>query len=107
MAELMPLEHRQYAHCESGVVTALLRSHGLDLSEPMVFGITGGLTFAYLPFIKITNMPIVSYRMFPGAIIKGAARNLGVRFETRRYSDKGRALAELGGLVDGGQCVGL
>ena len=107
MAELAPLEHRQYAHCESGVVTALRGRHGLDLSEPMVFGITGGLTFAYLPFIKITNMPVVSYRMFPGAIIKGAAKNLGVRFETRRYSDKDRALAELGGLVDGGQCVGL
>lgn len=107
MAELMPFEHRQYAHCESGVVTALLKRHGLDLSEPVVFGIAGGLTFAYLPFIRITNMPVVSYRMFPGAIIKGAARNLGARFETRRYSDKGRALTELSELVDGGQCVGL
>jgi hypothetical protein len=107
MAELLPLEHRQYAHCESGVVSALLRRHGLDLSEPMVFGITGGLTFAYLPFIKITNMPVISYRMFPGSIIKGASKNLDVRFETRRYSDKGRALAELSDLVDGGECVGL
>ncbi|MBE0555920.1 MAG: BtrH N-terminal domain-containing protein, partial [Proteobacteria bacterium] len=94
-------------HCESGVVTALLRGLGLDLSEPMVFGIAGGLTFAYLPFIKITNMPVVSYRMFPGAIIKGVAKNLGVRFEKRRYSDKGKALAELGDLVDSGHCVGL
>ncbi len=107
MAKLLPFEHRQYAHCESGVVTALLGRQGLNLSEPMVFGIAGGLTFAYLPFIRITNMPVVSYRMFPGAIIKGAAKNLGVRFETRRYSDRGRALSELGDLVDGGRCVGL
>ena len=107
MAKLLPFEHRQYAHCESGVVTALLRRQGLDLSEPMVFGIAGGLTFAYLPFIRITNMPVVSYRMFPGAIIKGAAKNLGVRFETRRYSDRGRALTELSDLIDSGRCVGL
>jgi hypothetical protein len=107
MAELAPFDHRHYAHCESGVVTALLRRQGLDLSEPMVFGITGGLTFVYFPFIRITNMPVVSYRMFPGTIIKGAAKNLGARFETRRYSDRGRALAELGGLVDAGICVGL
>jgi len=93
MAELAPFEHRHYAHCESGVVTALLGRHGLELSEPMVFGIAGGLTFAYLPFIRVTNMPLVGYRMFPGSIIKGAAKNLGVRFETRRYSDRGRALA--------------
>lgn len=107
MAELKPLEHRQYAHCESGVVTALLRCRGLDLSEPMVFGITGGLTFAYVPFIKMTNMPIISYRMFPGSIIKGAEKSLGVRFTTQRYREKERALAELIHLVDSGEIVGL
>ncbi|MHB8771066.1 MAG: BtrH N-terminal domain-containing protein [Syntrophales bacterium] len=107
MAELAPFEHRQYAHCESGVVTALLGRRGLDISEPMVFGITGGLTFVYLPFLRITGMPLVSYRMFPGAIINGAARNLGVRFEKRRYSDRKTALSELRTLVDAGECVGL
>jgi hypothetical protein len=104
---LMPPEHRQYAHCESGVVTALLKRHGLDLSEPMVFGITGGLTFACLPLIKITNMPIISYRMFPGAIIKGAVKHLDARFRTKRYREKGEALAELVSLIDGGEMVGL
>ncbi len=107
MADLRPLEHRQYAHCESGVVTTLLKHQGLDLSEPMVFGITGGLTFAYIPFIRITNMPVISYRMFPGSIIKGARNNLAVEFKTRRYLDKGKALAELIQLVDGGKIVGL
>src|SRR3989339_608687 len=107
MARLRPLEHRQYAHCESGVVTALLRSQGLDLSEPMVFGITGGLTFAYIPFIRITNMPLIGYRMFPGSIIKGAVKNLAVEFRTRRYRDAREALDELTQLVDGGEIVGL
>jgi hypothetical protein len=107
MADLKPLEHRQYAHCESGVVTSLLRRQGLDLSEPMVFGITGGLTFAYIPLIRITNMPVISYRMFPGSIIKGAVKNLDVRFKTQRYSDKGKALAELTHLIDEGEIVGL
>ena len=107
MADPKPLEHRQYAHCESGVVTSLLRRQGLDLSEPMVFGITGGLTFAYIPLIKITNMPVISYRMFPGSIIKGAVKNLDVRFKTQRYSDKRKALTELTRLIDAGEVVGL
>ncbi len=107
MGELKPLEHRQYAHCESGVVTALLKCHGLDLSEPMVFGITGGLTFAYIPFIKMTNMPIISYRMLPGSIIKGAEKNLPIKFKTAKYREKARALTELTDLVDGGAIVGL
>mgnify|MGYP001178194644 CR=1 FL=1 len=104
---LQPSEHKQYAHCESGVVTALLKGRGLDLSEPMVFGITGGLTFACLPLIKITGMPIISYRMFPGAIIKGAVNHLDTRFRTQRYGDQGKALAELTTLVDSGEMVGL
>lgn len=107
MPERKPLEHRQYAHCESGVVTALLKCHGLDLSEPMVFGITGGLTFAYIPFIKMTNMPIISYRMLPGSIIKGAEKNLPIKFKTARYKTKENALTELMHLVDRGEIVGL
>lgn len=107
MADLRPLEHRQYAHCESGVVTALLKRQGLDLSEPMVFGITGGLTFAYIPLIRITNMPVISYRMLPGSIIKGAVKNLDVEFKTRRYRDRGDALDELTRLIDAGEIVGL
>lgn len=107
MADVQPLEHKQYAHCESGVVSALLRRQGLDLSEPMVFGIAGGLTFAYIPFIRITNMPVISYRMLPGSIIRGAAKNLAVEFKTRKYRDKGEALTELTQLVDRGEAVGL
>lgn len=101
------MEHGQFAHCESGVVTALLRCHGLDISEPMVFGIAGGLTFAFLPFIKITNMPVISYRMPPGAIIRGAAKNLGVRFMSKRYREKEKALSELTNLIDRGKIIGL
>jgi hypothetical protein len=107
MAELKPWEHKQYAHCESGVVTALLRRRGLDLSEPMVFGLAGGLTFVFIPLIKITGMPLLSYRMLPGSIIKGAVKALGVRFLTRRYREKGKALAELTDLADKGEIVGL
>jgi len=107
VAGFTPLEHRQYAHCESGVVTALLKGRGLDLSEAMVFGIAGGLAFAFFPFIKINGMPLVAYRMLPRSIIKGAIKNLAVKFETRRYGERGKALVELNELIDRGQTVGL
>ena len=100
-------EHRHFAHCESGVVTSLLRQHGLDLSEPMVFGLAGGLTFAYLPFIKINGMPLLSYRMPPKSIINGIQRRLGVRFRTKKYSDRVKAQTDLERFVADGQAVGL
>lgn len=100
-------QHRHYAHCESGVVTSLLSHAGLSLSEPMIFGLAGGLTFAYLPFIRINGMPLLAYRMFPRAIIRGVQSRLGVRFRAKTYRDPETAMAELDRLIDRGQAVGL
>jgi hypothetical protein len=104
---VIPFPHRQYAHCESGVVAALLTQYGLAISEPLVFGISGGLTFAYIPFIKITNLPIISYRMFPHAIIQGIQKRLGIRFRTRTYRDPQKAHGDLVALLSEGRVVGL
>ncbi len=73
-------DHRQTAHCESGAVSALLRHHGLPLSEPMVFGLSSALTYAYIPLLKIGGMPMLAYRMPPGRIIRGLSKRLGIRF---------------------------
>jgi hypothetical protein len=100
-------QHEHYAHCESGVVTSLLAHEGLSLSEPLVFGLAGGLAFAYLPFIKINGMPLLSYRMVPRAIIRGIQRRLGVRFFSRTYRDEAEAMAELDRFIAEGRPVGL
>lgn len=107
MDPVIPFPHRQYAHCESGVVAALLTHYGLAISEPLVFGISGGLTFAYIPFIKITNLPIISYRMFPHAIINGIQKRLGIRFRTRTYRNPQKAHGDLVARLSEGRVVGL
>jgi hypothetical protein len=100
-------KHQHYAHCESGVVTSLLSHQGLNLSEPMVFGLAGGLAFAYLPFIKINGMPLLSYRMYPRSIIGGVQRRLGVKFESKTYRNEDEAMADLERFIAAGQPVGL
>ena len=47
-------KHSQFAHCESGVISSMLTNSGLKLSEPMVFGLTSTLTFAFFPIIKVS-----------------------------------------------------
>ena len=51
MPTLQSFQHQHAAHCESGVMSNLLRQHGLPLSEAMVFGLSSALVFAYLPFV--------------------------------------------------------
>ena len=63
-------KHQHSAHCESGVMSSMLKHYGVNISEPMVFGLSGALTFAYLPFIKLGGMPLIAYRSMPKSIIK-------------------------------------
>lgn len=87
-----PFVHQHAAHCESGVAANLLRHHGMALSEPMVFGLSSALSFAYLPFIKISGMPLIAYRIPPKQIIKRLGAILGTpfRFETFRTPKQGQ-----------------
>ena len=100
-------EHRHFAHCETGAMSTLLKYKGLELSEPMVFGLSGAICFAYLPFLKMGNMPLVSYRMFPGHIVKKFPQKLGVEYFRKTYKDQDQAMAELDEFVSRRQLVGL
>lgn len=53
--------HRTGEHCASTAMRNLLAHHGLDLSEGMVFGLSGGLGFFYLK-----NDELSPTRMFHG-----------------------------------------
>lgn len=78
-------EHQQAAHCETGVVSNLFRFYGHDISEPMAFGLASGLTYAYLPFVKINGLPLMAYRMPPRAILRMLSwrvKGLKIRFKT-------------------------
>ncbi len=100
-------DHRQTAHCESGAMSALLRHNGLDISEPMVFGIANALTFAYIPLAKISGMPMIAYRMPPGRLIKGAASRLGITMQFERFRDSKQGMQTLNDHLDQGRPVGM
>ncbi len=103
----MDFQHRQASHCESGVMSNLLRHHGLPLSEPMTFGLSSALSFAYLPIIKINGLPLVAYRMPPKAIIKGLQKPLGLKMRFETFRNPAAGVARLNELLDQGQLVGL
>ena len=100
-------QHRHAAHCESGVAANLMTHHGAKLSEAMAFGLSSALSFAYLPFIKLTGFPLIAYRMPPKFILKGMGKPFQAhfRFETFRAPDAG--LRRLDELLAQGRVVGL
>ncbi len=101
-------EHKQFAHCESGVVSTLLSSYGLNISEPMAFGITSTLSFVYLPIIKINGLPLIAYRELPKNIINKISKVLGIKIKTETFKDPLIANKRLSALVnDEKKLVGL
>jgi len=102
-----PFQHRQSAHCESGVMSALATHGGLVLSEPMAFGLGSGLAFALIPFIKLSGLPLIAYRMPPGAILRGASKRLGIRMRRFTFRDSERGMSALDRALDEGRVVGL
>jgi Domain of unknown function (DUF4872)/Butirosin biosynthesis protein H, N-terminal len=99
--------HRQSAHCENGVVSNLLRFHGLEFDEPMIFGIGSGLFFSYLPFVRLNGIPVASYRIWPGHIFKRFSNRIGVQIERKKFSTPKAAMDELDRMLDKGQPVGM
>jgi len=79
--------HHQSAHCENGVASNLLKHHGINISEPMVFGIGSGLFFFYLPLLKVNHAPAISYRPMPGSIFNKAAKRLGIKVKRVKFSN--------------------
>ena len=93
------IEHRPAAHCENGAISSILRHYGFDLSEPMIFGLASGLFFTHIPFVKMSGMPVTSFRTVPGVLFKRITKMLGIKTCTRRYLNKEHAMRQLDSLL--------
>ena len=100
-------KHSQFAHCESGVISSMLTNSGLKLIEPMVFGLTSTLTFAFFPIIKVNNMPLIAYRAIPKNIINSIEKVLGVKIFKKSFKNMLEANIELDLAIEDGKIVGL
>lgn len=92
-------EHKMAAHCETGTVTGMLNHSGMDITEPMVFGISGGIFFAYLETPKLP-FPMFVTRSKPGSIRKKIGKRLNVSFKASKDRSFTKAQQNLDTLID-------
>jgi len=99
-------QHRMAAHCESGAVTSLLGHAGLRLSEPMVFGVAGGIFFGYF---STSMLPFPSFvlRNKPGTIWDNGGARLGASFRSASFKDPDQAEQALDALLARGLPVAV
>ena len=95
----IPFNHKMGAHCESGTVTSLLNHAGLEITVPMVFGISSGIFFGYFHKHKSFTFPTFIVRNRPGAIRKNISKALSVKFTTHSFKDEDAGMQQLDQLI--------
>ncbi|MFA5573437.1 MAG: BtrH N-terminal domain-containing protein [Brumimicrobium sp.] len=103
----LDFEHRQSAHCENGVAANIFQYNGINIDEPLVFGIGAGLFFIYIPFLKVNQGPAVSYRPMPGWIFSRASRRLGIDIKREHFRSIDKSFEALDRNLDKGIASGL
>jgi hypothetical protein len=99
--------HRTAAHCESGATSSLLFHYGIEVSEPLAFGMGSGIFFGYFPFMKLMDMPLIAFRSSPGRILKNTTTRLGVGLEISTFNEPEKGMDALDRTIDRGVPVGI
>ncbi len=107
MDQPIDFQHKQSAHCENGVVSNLLGFYGIQLSEPMVFGIGSGLFFSHMPFLKVGGIPVTSFRPLPGVIFRRLSKRLGISFQRKKFRSPQKAMEALDQNLEKGIPTGM
>jgi hypothetical protein len=93
-------------HCETTATGCLLKHAGLDLSEPMLFGLGQGLGFIYWD-TKSADFPFLGGRIKQNLITDNLAANLGLQIERKQTTSTTRAWQNVQSSIDAGVPVGL
>ena len=73
-------------HCETTATGSLLKHLGIDLSEPMLFGLGQGLGFIYWDMPRLMSFPFMGGRIKQDELTQNLCRNLGLHLEAKETS---------------------
>lgn len=85
MIENYPNQRRM--HCETGVLANMLEYYGYQVSEPMAFGIGGGMYFLYFPKMKVKGFTLVVLRSKPTHIIRCFTQRMNIGYHEQTFGN--------------------
>ncbi|CAM5362236.1 hypothetical protein SALBM135S_08436 [Streptomyces alboniger] len=100
------IDARGMRHCETTALGVLLRHEGLDLSEPMLFGLGSGLSFIYWDS-RSMGFPFMGGRVKPFRLTRNLAAVLGLGLLVEETTSPRKAWRNVVTSIDAGRPVGL
>lgn len=93
-------------HCETTATGTLLLQIGIEVSEPMLFGLGEGLGFIYWK-MKTMDFPFLGGRVKPDLLTQNIVRNLNLELAAKETASPQKAWDSVKELLDRKQAVGL
>ncbi len=93
-------------HCETTATGSLLKSIGIELCEPMLFGIGEGLGYIFWN-MKFMDFPFIGGRIKPDLLTENICRNLNLNLEVKETSSIKKAWQNVKEKIDNDIPVGL
>ena len=93
-------------HCETTTTGSLLSHLGIELSEPMLFGIGEGLGYVFWN-MKIMDFPFIGGRVKTDSLTENICRNLDLKLEIKETCSLTKAWKNIHQYLDDGTPVGL
>jgi len=93
-------------HCETTTVGCLLKQIGIELSEPMIFGLGQGLGYIYWN-MKAMDFPFIGGRVKPDQLTRNVCTNLNLQLDISETSSLKKAWTNVTRHIDAGKAVGL
>ncbi|MEL5955243.1 BtrH N-terminal domain-containing protein [Streptomyces sp. CLV115] len=106
MTAVIDIDARGTQHCETTALGVLLRHQGLDLSEPMLFGLGSGLSFIYWDRRNM-DFPFLGGRVKPFDLTRKLATRLGLELLVQETTSPRKAWDTVVASIDAGHPVGL
>lgn len=93
-------------HCETTATGSLLAYLGIELSEPMLFGLGSGLGYIFWR-MKGMDFPFIGGRVKPDVLTKNICRHLNCKLEVKETNSISKAWQNVVKELDAGVPVGL
>ena len=93
-------------HCETTATGSLLHHLGINLSEPMLFGLGEGLNFIIWN-MKTMEFPFIGGRIKTDLLTQNISRHLYLKLNVRETSSSKKAWENVKGNIDSGFPVGI
>ncbi|MFC7641051.1 BtrH N-terminal domain-containing protein [Streptosporangium lutulentum] len=106
MTTVIDIDARATQHCETTALGVLLRHQGIDLSEPMLFGLGSGLSFIYWDG-KNMGFPFLGGRVRPFDLTRNLAARLNLELLVQETTSPRRAWENVAASIDASHPVGL